>query len=453
MDSGFIDLDILLTRIRHAQSKAYFLDAVKAYKAGALRGALTSAWVALAYDLIAKYRELSALGDAAATLFLTSWDNATRSNDIPKLLQLEADILEDATSNTQVINPIARTHLKRLREDRHLCAHPAFSAEADLFEPSHELVRLHLVNAVEYVLSQEPLQGKAIFETYDIDVQSPGFPTDSQRIINYVEQRYLTRIRSQNISNFGTVLAKSLLKGVPPQWETHHHQIITSLVAVRDRANIAWPDITQTIVRLIDNLEPPYRPRAIAVISAFNDLWPRLQEPTRTVLLQTLDNINSQGFTDYRMLMGVTFTPFRDAMLELIDTLTQEQLIAAIAFKPLADFWDKALGFYSRSDSFRESESNFTSLITPFAGSLNQQQLNQLLNTIIKNGQNWYAAKTPIFLYTLLQNATPADLPDRDTRNSFHQHIYYNGNIAKYEKVFTVLQADGWLPAIQEEIE
>jgi hypothetical protein len=100
----------------------HFLDALKAYKAGALRGALTSAWVALAYDLIAKYRELSAMGDAAATAFLQSWDNATAAGDIAKLLQLEAGTLEDATANTQVVNRIARTHLERLREDRHLCA-------------------------------------------------------------------------------------------------------------------------------------------------------------------------------------------------------------------------------------------------------------------------------------------------------------------------------------------
>jgi hypothetical protein len=167
----------------------YFLDAVKAYKAGALRGALTSAWVALVYDLIAKYRELSALGDAAATAFLQSWDNATSTGDIVKLLQLEASILEDATANTQVVNRIARTHLERLREDRHLCAHPAFSAEVDLFAPSPELVRLHLVNAVDLVLSQEPLQGKAIFDLYDVDVQSSGFPTSHERILDYVEQR------------------------------------------------------------------------------------------------------------------------------------------------------------------------------------------------------------------------------------------------------------------------
>ena len=236
MDAGFVDLDILLTKIRNAQSKAYFLDAVKAYKVGALRASMSSVWVALAYDLIAKYRELSAMGDASAAAFIASWDNATAASDTKKLLQLEGDILEDATANTQVINHLARTQLGRLREDRHLCAHPAFSAEAELFEPSPELVRLHLVNAVDLVLSQEPLQGKAIFELYDVDVQSPGFPANHARIIDYVEQRYLERVRAQNIRNFGTVLAKSLLRGVPAQWEPNQSKIVSSLAAVRERA-------------------------------------------------------------------------------------------------------------------------------------------------------------------------------------------------------------------------
>ncbi|ELR02491.1 hypothetical protein GMDG_08819 [Pseudogymnoascus destructans 20631-21] len=62
VDSSFVDIDILLTKVRNPQSRTYFLDAVRAYKAGALRAALTAAWVAIAYDLIAKYRELSAQG-------------------------------------------------------------------------------------------------------------------------------------------------------------------------------------------------------------------------------------------------------------------------------------------------------------------------------------------------------------------------------------------------------
>lgn len=444
MDTGFIDLDILLTRIRNTQSKVYFLDAVKSYKAGALRASLTAAWVALVYDLITKYRELSALGDAAATAFIQSWDNATAANDIKKLLQLEGSVIDDATNNTQVVNRIAGTHLERLREDRHLCAHPAFSAEAELFEPSPELVRLHLVNAVDLVLSQEPLQGKAIFDLYDVDVQSTGFPTAHARILDYVEQRYLDRVRVQNIRNFAAVLAKSLLKGVPPQWEPQQNKIIASLVAVRERSPQAWPDISQSIVRLIDNLEPANRPRAIAFLAAFPDFWQMLQQPTRTALEETVDNADPAAFTEYRMLAGVSLDQFRQALLNVIAGLDRTGIGNAIAEQPLADLWPRAVELYEGSGSYRGSEANFRDLIAPFAGRLSSQQHDQLLDAVMENGQNWDAGDTDSLLLGLLRNAAPAELPTHEARDRFYQDVRRMRRPDKYENVLAFLQADGW---------
>jgi hypothetical protein len=240
LDSNFVDLDVLLTRVREPRSKAYFLDAVRAYKAGALRAAIASTWIAVVYDLIAKYRELSVMDDGAARAFIANWDAATDAQNTKKLLELENSILADAAEKTQVISHTAKTHLDRLRDDRHLCAHPAFSTEADLYEPSAELARLHLVNAIDLVLSQEPLQGNAIIGQYDADVQSPGFPNSHERISDYVEQRYLSRIRPQNVKNFGVVLAKFLLKGVPEAWNKHREKVVSTLTAIRERAPQHW---------------------------------------------------------------------------------------------------------------------------------------------------------------------------------------------------------------------
>lgn len=386
MDTAFIDLDILLTRIRNPRSKVYFLDAVKAYKAGALRGALTSAWVALVYDLIAKYRALSALGDAAATAFLLSWDNATTAGDVSRLLSLERTIIEDATVNTQVVNRIARTQLDRLREDRHLCAHPAFSAEADLFEPSAELVRLHLVNAVYLVLSQEPLQGRAITELFDVDVQSLGFPITHERIVDYVEQRYLSRIRAQNIRNFGTVLAKSLLKGVPNTWESHQQKIISSLIAIRERTPGAWPELSGAIVLLLDNLSPADRPRAIAFLASFHDFWPRLQPPTQIALQATVDNARNAPVLDQRVLSGVSFPRFSEPLLALIENMSREQLLESVGYLPRAQLWPRAISEYRGSAGWRRSELNFSRFYRHLHGVRRIRSYDAAINTLQSDG-------------------------------------------------------------------
>lgn len=446
MDSSFVDLDILLTKVRNPQSRTYFLDAVRAYKAGALRASLTAAWVAIAYDLIAKYRELSAMGDGAATTFLQSWDHATTIGDVPRLLQLEGKILEDAVDNTQAISQLAGRQLKRLREDRHLCAHPAFSAEAVLFEPTPELARMHLVNAVDLVLGQDALQGRAIFEVFEADVQSAGFPTSHPLVLDYVEQRYLARVRPQNIRNFGTVLAKSLLKGVPAHLDVVRSKVESALVALRDRAPESWPGVVPAIVRLLDNLDPADRPRAIAFIAAFPDFWPLLQDPTRTSLQETVNNADAANLTDYLILKGVAFAPFRGPIVALIAGLERDALAQAIAAAPLPELWPQAVELYAHSGSFRGSEANFNEYITPYTGALDAAGLDQLLDAVAGNGQNYAAAGTSTLLLSLIRNAGAGRLPSQPARNRFYQMLLRARRREAFGEVTALFEADGWTP-------
>ena len=461
MDSNFVDLDIMLTRIREPRSRTYFLDAIKAYKAGALRAALSSTWVAVVYDLIMKYRELSASDDHAATAFLRTWDAATAAGNTQKLVKMETEIIDDATTKTQLLNHIAKTQLDRLHEDRHLCAHPAFSTEADLFEPSPEMVRLHLVNAIELVLSQVPLQGQAISKRFDVDVQSVGFPTDRSKIQDYVEQRYLARTRPQHVRNLGIVLAKSLLKGKPPAWEDSRQKVIDSLIAVRERAPSAWPDVSASIVKIMNSLDPDKRTRAIGFLAAFPDFWPQLDAPTQATLQETVKNITPAALPDYRLLAGVRLPEFQEHLLDLIMALSLDQLREALNQEALPQLWSRSLQCYADSGDFRGSERNFHDLILPFSGKLSSEQLDGLLEAVADNSQNWDAHRTPDLLKMLLKNSD-GKFPSADGRDKFFQFLtsepsykaqddewaFLSGpsRLSRYEGVVEQFREDDWKP-------
>jgi hypothetical protein len=446
MDSGFIDLDILLTRIREPRSKVYFLEATKSYKAGALRAALAAIWVAVVYDLIMKYRELAAKEDRAANEFLKKWDAANDANNVQKLLELERTIINDAVANTQIINRNDETQLTRLRDDRNLCAHPAYSTETDLFEPTPELVRLHLVNAINLVLSQWPLQGKAIVEQFGTDLTSVGFPVSSEKVQDYVEQRYLARIRPQSIKNFGTVLVKSLLKGTPPEWEIYRHKIIASLAAVRDRSPDAWAEIADMIVRLINVDEPQYRLRVVTFLGAFSDFWDRLDAPTRIALESAVANLQVDSFEEYRILYAAKLPQFRVAILNLIKGMNPEQVRTAISEDAFIDLWERGLEFYRDSGSYRGSEANFLSYIHPYAPSLSSQQLDALLEAVKENDQNWSAAMTPELLLSVLKSLQQGVFPSQNVRNVFFTNMTHYRQIERYDAVIQALRADGWVP-------
>ncbi len=160
--------------------------------------------------------------------------------------------------------------------------------------------------------------------------------------------------------------------------------------------------------------------------------------------METIQNTTPEEFIDYRVLTGVTFPPFRTTLLAIIAGFTQQKVADAINFQPLAELFDKAVEYYKDSGGWRDSEENFASLITPFAGRLNQQQFDQLLSAITRNGQNWDAAETDTLLLGMLNNAKPADLPSPDARARFYQHMRSNHRLAKYNDVITTLQSDGW---------
>jgi hypothetical protein len=105
MDSALSDLDSLSLTVRDNRARTYIREAIAAYRAGAVKSAIISTWVAVAFDILTKIREVAQGGDADANAFVAAFDNAAAANNIQRLLALEADLLEKATGQFNFFGP------------------------------------------------------------------------------------------------------------------------------------------------------------------------------------------------------------------------------------------------------------------------------------------------------------------------------------------------------------
>jgi len=436
-----VDLDAELIRIRDLRSRAYFGDALKCYRAGAFRAAISSTWVTVTYDLIRKYRELDGLGDAEAHAFLEKWDASVTANNVAKLLELERSLVDHAHQKIAIIDAMGLRALKRLYEDRHLSAHPAFATSDDLYEPSDELVRAHMAAAVELVLAQRPVQGRGIFEAFSTDIQSPGFPSAPTVIADYVEQKYLANMRTNILRNFGVVLAKSLIRNMPPEWEPYQSKLAAALLSLKMRRPAEWSDVETELVKLINDDEPGDRLRSIGFLASFPELIARLNHTALTALRQTV--ARDPSFADApQAFAAVEIEEFRIELVgrfEALDDTAAARVLSATAPLPL---WPNALSRYAASGSFRGAEARFDQFISPFRPIIDETQLDELFAAVRNNGQIWDASRTPTQLADLFRAIHP-----RRPSNAAIDQLYDrlpDHSLTYYDDTWNILEQRGW---------
>lgn len=282
-----IDLEELLARAWDAQTKVYLRDAILAYRVGAYRLAIVGTWTATAYDIITKLRGLAVEQDARARDFITTFDRAVTQGNVPQLLKIERCLLTTAV-DFQLIGVQEAAMLARLWEDRHLCAHPAFTPADELFEPTAELVRAHIAQAVSILISLPPRSGKSILNTFDSDLPSSAFPRERDRAVAYVTERYLHRMRPSTVRNFANAVAKAFVRGDRAEWVGQDDSLLDAMEAV-ERFDAAYfrDDLSDRIVRLIDDAEQFSLLRSLPLMRRFPAIVKKLL-PTTLARLHAL---------------------------------------------------------------------------------------------------------------------------------------------------------------------
>ena len=194
------DIDVLALAVRDRESRRLIEEAITAYRGGALRSAIMSVWIAVVHDVFSKARNWLA---KEMRHHCVRW--AARQRDrvknIVQMQSLERDLLNTAKDGLQLVTPHEHETLRRIQEDRHLCAHPAFITEDELFQPSPDLVRSHLVHALQCLLIHAPLQGKSALNRFKADVLSPSFPSTEEGIRTFVSAKYLNYCKDALVAN------------------------------------------------------------------------------------------------------------------------------------------------------------------------------------------------------------------------------------------------------------
>ena len=199
------EIESLPHLVRDFESRLLIDDAIAAYYSGALRSSIVSTWTAVVTDIISKIREIELLPDAEAKKFLDGLKVAISSKDKKKGLELmtgiEKNILETAKNKFHFIDSHEHDILERIRADRHKCAHPAFTAENQLFHPSPDLVRSHIVHALQILLTQPPVQGSSNISRFIEDVFGYAFPSDEESVKEYIFSKYINNRKEKFVES------------------------------------------------------------------------------------------------------------------------------------------------------------------------------------------------------------------------------------------------------------
>ncbi len=225
-----VGLEELSLRCLDEQSRLHIREAVKCYEGGAYRAAIISTYVSVCFDLISKLKNLAAGGDAEAVTLdtkltnLRDLQNAGDASARGGLLNFEKNLLEEFKSKFEFFGFNEYEELARLRADRNRCAHPTFLISANAYNPPPELARLHIRNAIELVLSQEPKQGKAALEEIHSVILSAYFPKG--------ELDAIERLKGSELATARTSLINAVVDDLAFGWPTPGNRYYRKLPAV-----------------------------------------------------------------------------------------------------------------------------------------------------------------------------------------------------------------------------
>lgn len=402
---GITDIDTLALAVRDRESRRLIAEAITAYRGGALRSAIMSTWIAVSFDIISKARELAAQGEAAPKAFVYNLDLAIAKHDIKKLQAIESDLLNVANDQLQLFAPHEYEALKRLQRDRNLCAHPAFIVEDELYQPSLELVRSHIVHALQHLLIHAPLQGKSAIARFDVDVTSLSFPTNPNDIGAYIRARYLDRAKDVLVTNLIKAVISAPFGDERARFADRSRLLAMTLREIsKAKTSIYDATVPGYVARKFDTVEDDVLLTICTFLENDQRIWEWLSESVRLRVKQLLETADVEALKAHAAFDGFVIPELSEILLKRFEGFDSSTQISIISEHPKRELVRPGIEIYRQARGYRIAEARGQSIILSLTSFLAANDIKSLLDAVKDNEQIWCACGTPNILDTVFDS-------------------------------------------------
>ena len=406
MPEGLSDLDELVLTCRSAAAREYIAEAVASYKGGAYRSAIVATWIAVLFDFLQKLRELEMTGDTNARTKLELFEKAREANDIKRLLEFERNVIDYAQKDFELLSAVEALDLQRLLEDRNRCAHPSMSSSLEPYQPTAELARNHIKNAVNHLFRHPPVQGKSAFDGIVADIKSEYFPIESAKAIEFFKTGPLARARRPLVRNLVLALSKELLhQGWKSAERRRRFAALSAVLSMYSEVGeIILKDSLPGIVAKVSD-ETFYR--VIFYAASIEQAWDFIGTAAKIKAVNYVREVSDEEDLNKFLPYAIRVPALREiARTRLVDA-SVKTLSKVIIASPLTEYIDLTLTRFENASSFRQAEALCELLVLPLAPVLGEKDINRIANAFLKNGQITYAVGIPDLLLQLFKQTEP----------------------------------------------
>jgi hypothetical protein len=401
-------LEDLQNQVRDPESRRYLAEAIRAYQAGALRSAIVAIWVSVALDLVAKIRELATQGEKAAISYIEGLDRAVQRGDIDQLVQVERNLLTISRDSFELIDAREQVELERLRLDRHVCAHPAFVKPEEVFDPTPELVRVHIATAVDSVLARVPSPGKKAIDRFRLEIDQDTFPQDPQILADYLRERFFERGKSSLRRGLAELIVKGSID--PPEGDLRRSNRCALAAHALDRIE---PELLKAalmrVVRAREEGPGLSQVELVRFAGMLGDLsvsWQVLPTTSHHRVMAAIENASVAHLVDHGLFTRRLPEEYASVVRRRQEELSVADLQETVTQNPDLSYMEAAVKMLAESGSFRQAERNMERHILPVAHQMDVPDIRRVLDAFRDNRQIHFASKMPDLMLDFFHRTT-----------------------------------------------